>query len=143
MINKEWNYGTHKGAPKKLQLEGFLFVENTAQNPRMVIFLNEMVEMPDGSLEFIKTNNYEVVKGAISKDIDDNPLPKNELQPDMSLIPVYLKDEEGNDLLDEKGNKIPAPRDNAYENIKAMVDSGISPYVLIDAGVKERFKLSE
>jgi len=130
MIKKEWILTDDTVGVEKLKLVGFTFLEDDQPKPRMVIYLRKIFTDANGVERSNVTADYSVEKGAISLDIDGNPLPKNELQPDGSLSPV----------LDEEGN--PVPRDNAYENIKAMVDSGISPYVLIDAGVKERFKIA-
>jgi len=129
MINKEWAYGTKKGLDRKLKLVGFTFLEDDQPTPKMTVYLREQLISPAGYVVEDVVADYSVVKGKISYDIDGQPLPKNEIQQDGTLQPV----------LDDDGN--PVPRDNAYENIKALVDAGVNPYTLIDAGVREKFKI--
>ena len=131
MANKIWNYGVDPitGLERKLVLNTFLFQEdnNVRTSPaKITIFLRERT-YSNGAIVSDKSADYDVIKGAISYDIDGSPLPKKDLQ--------------GNILYKEDG-VTPQERDNAYENIIYYVDNKeLSPYELIDAGVVERFKL--
>jgi len=131
MANKIWNYGVDPitGLERKLVLNTFLFQEDNdvrTSHPKITVFLRERT-YSNGAIVSDKSADYDVVKGAISYDIDGQPLPKRDL--------------EGNIVYKEDG-VTPEERDNAYENIIYYVDNKVfSPYELIDSGVVERFKL--
>ena len=132
MINKQWSYGTQNGLDRKLKLVGYTFIEDDEPNPMITVFLREQLLSPTGEVITDKAADYSVMKDKISYDIDLLPLPKRNTLGEIQ----YQLDEEGN------VTDIPLPRDNGYENIVYYVDNKIyTVYELIDAGVKERFKL--
>jgi hypothetical protein len=132
MTNKEWSYGTHNGLNRRLKLVGYTFIEDDQPNPMITVFLREQLMSPTGEVVTDKAADYSVIKGKVSYDIDNSPLPKRNTLGEVQ----YQLDEEGN------VTDIPLPRDNAYENIVYYVDNKIyTVYELIDAGVIERFKL--
>jgi len=132
MINKQWSYGTQNGLDRRLKLVGYTFIEDNEPNPMITVFLREQLLSPTGEVITDKAADYPVMKDKISYDIDGLPLPKRNTLGEIQ----YQLDEEGN------VTDIPLARDNGYENIVYYVDNKIyTVYELIDAGVKERFKL--
>ena len=127
MANKEWSYGTLNGLDRRLKLVGFTFIEEDQPSPMITVFLREQLLSPTGDVVSDKAADYSLIKGKVSYDIDGGVLPK--------------KDLEGNIQYEEDG-ETPLARDNAYENIVYYIDNKVfTVYELIDAGVKERFKL--
>ncbi len=132
MTNKEWSYGTHNGLNRRLKLVGYTFIEDDQPNPMITVFLREQLMSPTGEVVTDKAADYSVIKGKVSYDIDNSPLPKRNTLGEVQ----YQLDEEGN------VTDIPQHRDNGYDNIVYYVDNKVfTVYELIDAGVKERFKL--
>ena len=128
MANKIWNYGTQNGLDRKLVLKGFTFIEDEL----ITVFLREQLLSPTGAIVSDRPADYQVIKGQISTDINGLPLPKRDLQGNT----IYKVDEEGNPTEE------PEERDNGFTNIVYYIDNKIfSIYEMIDAGVKERFKL--
>lgn len=132
MVNKEWSYGQINGLDRRLKLVGYTFIEDDQPNPMITVFLREQLLSPTGDVVSDKAADYSVMKDKISYDIDGLPLPKRNTLGEVQ----YQLDEEGN------VTDIPQERDNGYENIVYYVDNKMfTVYELIDAGVKERFKL--
>lgn len=133
MVNKEWDYGQVNGLDRRLKLVGYTFIEDDQPNPMITVFLREQLLSPTGDVVSDKAADYSVMKDKISYDIDNLPLPKRNTLGEVQ----YQLDEEGN------VTDIPQERDNGYENIVYYVDNKVfTVYELIDAGVKERFKLN-
>lgn len=133
MVNKEWSYGQVNGLDRRLKLVGYTFIEDDQPNPMITVFLREQLLSPTGDVVSDKAADYSVMKDKISYDIDNLPLPKRNTLGEVQ----YQLDEEGN------VTDIPQERDNGYENIVYYVDNKVfTVYELIDAGVKERFKLN-
>jgi len=125
---KIWNYGTENALDRRLVLKGFTFIEDEL----ITIFLREELLSPTGAVVSSKPADYQVIKGVISTDINGAPLPKMNTNGEIQ----YVLDEEGNPT------ETPLPRDNAFDDIVFYIDNKIfTVYELIDAGVKERFKL--
>lgn len=132
MTNKEWSYGQVNGLDRRLKLVGYTFIEDDQPNPMITVFLREQLLSPTGDVVSDKAADYSVMKDKISYDIDGLPLPKRNTLGEVQ----YQLDEEGN------VTDTPQERDNGYENIVYYVDNKVfTVYELIDAGVKERFKL--
>lgn len=132
MVNKEWSYGQVNGLDRRLKLVGYTFIEDDQPNPMITVFLREQLLSPTGDVVSDKAADYSVMKDKISYNIDGLPLPKRNTLGEVQ----YQLDEEGN------VTDIPQERDNGYENIVYYVDNKMfTVYELIDAGVKERFKL--
>lgn len=132
MANKEWSYGTLNGLDRRLKLVGFTFIEEDQPSPMITVFLREQLLSPTGEVVSDKAADYSVAKGKISLDIDGGTLPKKDTLGNIQ----YVLDEEGNPT------ETPQDRDNGYENIVYYIDNKVfTVYELIDAGVKERFKL--
>lgn len=130
MANKIWSYGTHNGLDRRLVLSGFTFIEDKS----ITVFLKEELLSPTGAIVSTKPADYQVIKGQISTDIGGQPLPKRNTNGEIQ----FQVDEDGN-ITD-----IPQARDNAFENIVFYIDNKVfTIYELIDAGVRERFKLDE
>ena len=133
MVNKEWSYGQVNGLDRRLKLVGYTFIEDDQPNPMITVFLREQLLSPTGDVVSDKAADYSVMKDKISYDIEGLPLPKRNTLGEVQ----YQLDEEGN------VTDIPQERDNGYENIVYYVDNKVfTVYELIDAGVKERFKLN-
>lgn len=133
MTNKIWNYGQVNGLDRRLKLVGYTFIEDDQPNPMITVFLREQLLSPTGDVVSDKAADYSVMKDKISYDIEGLPLPKRNTLGEVQ----YQLDEEGN------VTDIPQERDNGYENILYYVDNKVfTVYELIDAGVKERFKLN-
>ena len=133
MANKIWSYGTLNGLERRLKLVGFTFLEDDTANPMITVFLREQLITPTGDIVLPdKAADYSVITGKISYDIDGSPLPKKNILGEIQ----YIVDADGNPT------ETPEPRDNGYENIVFYIDNKVfSVYELIDAGVRERFKL--
>lgn len=132
MVNKEWSYGQVNGLDRRLKLVGYTFIEDDQPNPMITVFLREQLLSPTGDVVSDKAADYSVMKDKISYNVDGLPLPKRNTLGEVQ----YQLDEEGN------VTDIPQERDNGYENIVYYVDNKVfTVYELIDAGVKERFKL--
>jgi hypothetical protein len=132
MTNKIWNYGQVNGLDRRLKLVGYTFIEDDQPNPMITVFLREQLLSPTGDVVSDKVADYSVMKDKISYNVDGLPLPKRNILGEVQ----YQLDEEGN------VTDIPQERDNGYENIVYYVDNKVfTVYELIDAGVKERFKL--
>ncbi len=129
MENKVWDYGTENGMQKQLVYQGHLF----RVDKFMTIFLTEKLISPTGVVISTKPADYQIIKGKISTDILDNPLPKKNTEGQI----IYKLDDDGNKT------DIPEYRDNAFENIIFYINNKIFTISeLIDEGVKERFKLN-
>ena len=113
VVQEEMDSNPFPKAVVHLRLQTYVIVED-----EVVVVTNE-------------TAGYEVVKGEISYNIDGEALPKHEINPETGEVTTPIDPE-----TDE-----PYPRDNGYENI-ILLSTIATPFdSVLDAGVKEYYKI--
>lgn len=133
-----YEYGTDPktGLKRRLIRDTAVVQEEMDSNPspKAVVHLRlqTYVEI-EGEIEVVtdETAGYEVVKGKISYDVDGEALPKHEINPETGEVTTPIDPE-----TDE-----PYPRDNGYENIILLSTIAIPFDGVLDAGIKEYYKI--
>ena len=130
MNAKIYEYGmAPSGLAKRLVRDAVVIQEETDSNPNPSITVHLRLQtytVVDDVVIVVtdETAGYKVVKGEISRDINGDVLPKNDLS--------------GNPVFEEDGITV-AGRDNGYENIIAFQSMNVSSDAILDIGIKEYY----
>tara|TARA_R110001606_G_scaffold132884_1_gene268870 strand:+ start:104 stop:523 length:420 start_codon:yes stop_codon:yes gene_type:complete len=133
-----YEYGTDPktGLKRRLIRDTAVVQEEMDSNPspKAVVHLRlQTYVVVDDVIEVVtdETAGYEVVKGEISYNVDGEALPKHDINPETGEVTTPIDPE-----TDE-----PYPRDNGYENI-ILLSTIATPFdSVLDAGVKEYYKI--
>ena len=133
-----YEYGTDPktGLKRRLIRDTAVVQEEMDSNPspKAVVHLRLQTYVEnEGKIEVVtdETAGYEVVKGKISYNIEGEALPKHEINPETGEVTTPIDPE-----TDE-----PYPRDNGYENIILLSTIAIPFDGVLDAGIKEYYKI--
>jgi|TARA_B100000767_G_C19688991_1_gene503096 hypothetical protein len=139
MNSNIYEYGTdpNTGLKRRLVRNSVVIQEETETNlkPKVVVHLRlqTYVEKEDSIVVVTdETAGYEVVKGKISYNVDNEALPKNEVNVETGVITTPM-DPETNESY---------PRDNGYENIILLASLNRAFDSVLDNGIKEYYKIS-
>lgn len=139
MNSNIYEYGTdpNTGLKRRLVRNSVVIQEETETNlkPKVVVHLRlqTYVEKEDSIVVVTdETAGYEVVKGKISYNVDNEALPKNEVNVETGVITTPM-DPETNESY---------PRDNGYENIILLSSLNRAFDSVLDNGIKEYYKIS-
>ena len=139
MNSNIYEYGTDPitGLKRRLVRNSVVIQEETETNlkPKVVVHLRlqTYVEKEDSIVVVTdETAGYEVVKGKISYNVDNEALPKNEVNVETGVITTPM-DPETNESY---------PRDNGYENIILLASLNRAFDSVLDNGIKEYYKIS-
>jgi len=130
MNAKIYEYGmAPSGLAKRLVRDTVVIQEETDVNPNpsITVHLRLQTYTVVDDVVIVVTDDsagYKVTKGEISRNINGDVLPKNDLS--------------GNPVFEEDG-VTPVGRDNGYENIIAFQSMEIDSDAILDIGIKEYY----
>jgi len=130
MNAKIYEYGmAPSGLAKRLVRDTVVIQEETDVNPNpsITVHLRLQTYTVVDDVVIVVTDDsagYKVTKGEISRNINGDVLPKNDLS--------------GNPVFEEDG-VTPVGRDNGYENIIALQSMEIDSDAILDIGIKEYY----
>lgn len=140
MNAKIYEYGIDPktGLKRRLVRDTAVVQEEMDSNPipRAVVHLRLQTYVETAGVVTVVTDvtaGYEVVKGQISYNIDGEALPKRIIDPVTGEITTPIDPETGE----------PYPRDNGYDNIITLSKMAISFDAVLDAGIREYYKITE
>ena len=133
-----YEYGTDPktGLKRRLIRDTAVVQEEMDGNPtpKAVVHLRLQTYVGDGEDLVVVTDEtagYEVVKGKISYNVDGEALPKHDINPETGEITTPI----------DPDTEEPYPRDNGYENI-ILLSTMATPFdSVLDAGIKEYYKI--
>lgn len=134
----EYGIDPKTGLKRRLVRDTAVVQEEMDSNPipRAVVHLRlqTYVEI-DGNVTVVtdETAGYEVVKGKISYNVDNEVLPKRIIDPVTGEITTPIDPETGE----------PYPRDNGYDNIITLSKMAIAFDSVLDEGIREYYKITE
>ena len=138
MNSNIYEYGTDPktGLKRRLIRDTAVVQEEMDGNPKpkAVVHLRlQTYVVIDDVVEVVtdETAGYGVVKGEISYDVDGEALPKHDINPETGEITTPI----------DPDTEEPYPRDNGYENI-ILLSTMATPFdSVLDAGIKEYYKI--
>ena len=138
MNSNIYEYGTDPktGLKRRLLRDTVVIQEETDNNksPMAVVHLRLQTYVEVNEIIKVVTDiseNYKVVKGLISNDVNGNALPKNEINPITGEINTPINPETNE----------PYQRNNGYENIILLSKLPIPFDSVLDEGIKEYYNL--